>query len=89
MEKVQLQIDGMHCGNCVGRVTRALAALPAVKVEEVKVGSAMVGVDGRQTGADDLIGAVAQAGYSARVVNTPAPSKPGCACCLTQEVRRG
>ena len=37
-----LSIEGMSCGHCVARVTKALTALPGVTVEDVQVGSARV-----------------------------------------------
>jgi copper chaperone CopZ len=40
MKNVTLEISGMSCGHCVGRVTKALGALPGVKVEGVEVGKA-------------------------------------------------
>lgn len=42
MKNVTLEISGMSCGHCVGRVTKALAALPGVKVGGVQVGRAEV-----------------------------------------------
>jgi copper chaperone CopZ len=40
MKNVTLEISGMSCGHCVGRVTKALGALPGVKVGAVEVGQA-------------------------------------------------
>ena len=40
MAEFKLQIDGMHCGACVRRVTQALASVEGVKVNEVSVGAA-------------------------------------------------
>ena len=40
MAELTLQIDGMHCGACVQRVTRALNQVPGTAVQEVRVGAA-------------------------------------------------
>lgn len=45
METKTLQIEGMSCGHCVARVSKALAAMPGVAVEQVTVGSATVKID--------------------------------------------
>jgi len=61
-----LKIDGMHCGSCVQRVSRALAATPGVTVKEVRVGAARVGADDERE-IDSAIAAIAKAGYTAQV----------------------
>ena len=40
MAEFTLRIDGMHCGSCVRRVSQALAGVPGVTVNEVRVGAA-------------------------------------------------
>ncbi len=40
MAELILQIDGMHCGACVQRVTRVLSQVPGTEVQEVRVGGA-------------------------------------------------
>lgn len=42
MATIALQIDNMHCGACVRRVTQTLNALPSTHADEVKIGSARV-----------------------------------------------
>ena len=42
MKNVTLEISGMSCGHCVGRVAKALGALAGVKVGAVEVGRARV-----------------------------------------------
>ncbi len=37
-----LEIEGMHCGGCVTRVTGALRRIPGVEVTGVEVGSAEI-----------------------------------------------
>jgi copper chaperone CopZ len=71
LAEITLKIDGMHCGSCVRRVGQALAAVPGVKVGEVRVGAARLTAMGEQVPADDAIGlavaAVAKAGYTAHL----------------------
>lgn len=64
MATVKLEIDGMHCGACVRRVTAALAKTPGVQVVSVSIGSATVSLDDTTPGT--VIGALQQAGYPAR-----------------------
>ena len=67
MTPLTLHIAGMSCGHCVARVRNALASLPGVQVTEVAVGRADVEIDPAARTADDLVTAVARAGYDARV----------------------
>ena len=60
---VTLQITGMHCGHCVGAVSRALKAVPGVDAADVKVGSATVQFDPGKATADQLAAAVRDEGY--------------------------
>jgi copper chaperone CopZ len=64
MADVTLQIENMHCGSCVRRVTQTLNALPATRAAEVRVGSARV-----HTEADpaELIRALGEAGFPAHL----------------------
>ena len=81
-----LSIDGMSCGHCVQAVTRALSAVPGVKVKSVAVGSAVIETaDGYTTGT--AVAALEGAGYPAKSVGDAAaasaasPAKPGGGCC--------
>lgn len=67
MEQLTLAIDGMSCGHCVARVTRALGALPGVSLEQVEVGSARLGYDPALVSAERLLEAIGAVGYQARV----------------------
>ncbi|MBX3316648.1 MAG: cation transporter [Phycisphaeraceae bacterium] len=80
-----LAIDGMTCGHCVQAVTKALSAVPGVRVRSVAVGSAVIeAADGWTTG--KAVSALDEAGYPARaaadvpvtVAATPARSGGGC-----------
>lgn len=68
MEKLDLAISGMSCGHCVGAVTKALEELDGVAVEKVGMGSAAVRYDPAVRSADDILDAVADAGYQAERV---------------------
>jgi copper chaperone CopZ len=68
MQPMTLTIEGMSCGHCVASVRQALAAVPGVTVQDVRVGSATLGVaapDAPTTAA--VLAAVEDAGYAATV----------------------
>jgi Cu+-exporting ATPase len=68
LETVDLLIEGMTCASCVGRVERALKAVPGVI--EASVNLATESAQVRTLGAiasDALIAAVERAGYAARI----------------------
>lgn len=81
-----LAIDGMSCGHCVQAVTKALSAVPGVKIQSVAVGSAVIETaDGWATG--KAVNALEAAGYPAKVAGDAAgapaanPLKSGGGCC--------
>lgn len=51
--KKTLEISGMSCGHCVHAVKSALESLDGVRVEDVRIGSAVVDVD--ESVADDVL----------------------------------
>jgi copper chaperone CopZ len=61
MSEITLNIDGMHCGACVRRVTQALERIPGAEVVEVRIGAARVKTDD----AAQAVAALAKAGYTA------------------------
>ena len=65
MAEVTLQIDGMHCGSCVRRVSQALASTKGIEVKEVRVGAARFAASDETAAVEDAIAALAQAGYKA------------------------
>jgi copper chaperone CopZ len=68
MSEFTLQIDGMHCGSCVRRVSQALAAIEGAVVNEVRVGAARLSsAESAPPGhtIDLAIAALARAGYTA------------------------
>jgi len=67
--RADLAIEGMHCAACVGRVERALGAVPGVVSSSVNLvdHSASLEVDPALYDADAALEAVARAGYMAQV----------------------
>lgn len=63
--QIQLNVSGMSCGHCVHAVREALGAVPGVKIEEVRIGSASVSFDEDKVSVGDLVDAVSNAGYEA------------------------
>ena len=61
MSEITLNIDGMHCGACVRRVTQALERIPGAEVIEVRIGAARV----ETVDATQAVSALARAGYTA------------------------
>jgi copper chaperone len=60
------QIDGMHCGACVQRVTRALNQVPGTQVAEVRVGAARLHAGAEPS--DTYLAAIRKAGFEAHLV---------------------
>ncbi len=69
IEVVKLAVEGMTCASCVGRVERALKAVPGVLEGAVNLAaeSATVQAAAGTVTAAQLIAAVGQAGYAARI----------------------
>ena len=66
MSEIVMRIEGMSCGHCVSRVTKALQNTPGVTVKDVQVGSARVDYDGTQVSMDAIVQALDRAGYDAK-----------------------
>jgi heavy metal translocating P-type ATPase len=67
--RVELAIDGMSCASCVGRVEKALLAVPGVTAASVNLACERASVTtGPSVHEADLVAAVASAGYEARTV---------------------
>jgi Cu+-exporting ATPase len=65
LSNVNLPIDGMTCASCVGRVERALAAVPGVVSASVNLATESAAVTLQPDGQlDTLIAAVERAGYA-------------------------
>jgi copper chaperone len=67
MAEIKLEIDGMHCGACVRRVTQALNLTEGVAVEEVRVGSAKLTYAQEPAPVEAVIATLAKIGFAARV----------------------
>lgn len=61
MSEITLNIDGMHCGSCVKRVTQTLERVPGTEVVEVRIGAARL----KTADAESAVAALAKAGYKA------------------------
>ena len=65
MLRLTLGIAGMTCGHCLNAVKKALAELPGVQVDSVRMGRAEVQFDSALMNADRIIAAIDAAGYVA------------------------
>jgi copper chaperone len=65
MRNLTLHIEGMSCGHCLNAVSRALAGLPGVEVDSVRIGRADLRYDERAIEPSRIADAVAGAGYRA------------------------
>ncbi len=63
MTQQTIDIGGMTCGHCLSRVRAALAALPGVTIDTMRVGQATVSFDEGTTDAGTIAQAIADAGY--------------------------
>ncbi|ABD55003.1 heavy metal translocating P-type ATPase [Jannaschia sp. CCS1] len=68
----RLSVQGLNCASCVGRVERALAAVPGVGEVAVNLATetAQVGFDADQVSAAALASASSEAGYPAEVITS-------------------
>jgi copper chaperone len=67
MAEITLQIDGMHCGSCIRRVTQTINNAGAFDVEEVRLGAARFKTAEDAASIQSVITALAKAGFAARV----------------------
>ncbi|QHA87854.1 heavy metal translocating P-type ATPase [Serratia rhizosphaerae] len=69
LETINLSVTGMTCASCVGRVERALAAVDGVEQATVNLATERAQVQvAAGVSPDELIAAVAQAGYEAQTI---------------------
>lgn len=74
--RVQIDITGMNCGSCVGRVERALAAVPDVAEASVNLASESALVSLASKGhVDRVLAALNEAGYPGSVRQAEAPRR--------------
>jgi heavy metal translocating P-type ATPase len=69
--RADLRVTGMTCASCVGRVERALTAVPGVTGAAVNLATGLARVDGVADSAA-LVAAVAAAGYAAEPIGATA-----------------
>lgn len=69
MRDLTLFIEGMSCGHCLHAVNKALASVPGVEIESVRIGRADMRYDETVIQPSLIVEAVGGAGYRA----TPAP----------------
>jgi copper chaperone len=66
-QTLTLHIAGMSCGHCLKAVNQALASLPGVSIDSVRIGRADLRFDDRQIQPAQITAAVEDAGYSATI----------------------
>lgn len=69
MQTIELQVEGMMCGACVGHVSQALQSVPGVGGAVVDLSSATARVTGENLDATALVAAVEEEGYKAREIS--------------------
>ncbi|OZB68264.1 MAG: heavy metal translocating P-type ATPase, partial [Lysobacterales bacterium 13-68-4] len=77
IDSVALRIEGMTCASCVGRVERALRAVPGVIASSVNLATERAAVMiNAGTDAALLIKAIVDAGYQANIADAESSSVP-------------
>jgi len=68
MEQSVLEVPGMHCGGCQGRVERAVGALEGVRrvKADFQSGRVEVAFDGTVTNEDAIRSLIEQIGYEVK-----------------------
>jgi len=67
MKPLTLHIEGMSCGHCLNAVNRALASVPGVEIDSVRIGRAELRYDEGTSAPERIAEAVTSAGYRATV----------------------
>jgi copper chaperone len=67
MEKIEFEVEGLHCDGCVKSVTRMLTGIPGVEKVDVSLaeGKAQVSFDPAKAGLPEFKRAVERAGFRA------------------------
>ena len=73
---LEVAIEGMPCASCVGRVEKALKAVPGVTNAVVNLATEKATIQG-SADASALVAAIENAGYDARVIATAAGTSQG------------
>ncbi|MBR0404994.1 MAG: cation transporter [Eggerthellaceae bacterium] len=66
-ETVKLEVSGMHCQKCVGRVSEALLGVDGVTCASVSLEDNTATAEGHGLEAPALVAAVEAAGYDASI----------------------
>ncbi len=66
MAEFTLQIDGMHCGSCVRRVSQALSTTEGIQVGEVRIGGARIS-SASDAAVKTAVAAINQLGFTAHL----------------------
>jgi Cu+-exporting ATPase len=76
-DRIRLGIEGMHCASCVNSIERSLQATPGVTDASVNLATeeASVSFDPELAAVDELLSAVAAAGYAGRALAEEGPSE--------------
>ncbi|WP_305806124.1 heavy metal translocating P-type ATPase [Stenotrophomonas sp. YIM B06876] len=74
-----LEIEGMTCASCVGRVEKALKAVPGVSSAVVNLATGRAQVHGAGLDVAALVAAVEGAGYAAAAIDTTTAQEDGSA----------
>ncbi len=69
MSPQRLEIDGMSCAACVGRVERALADVSGVHAASVNLASGVATVEGESANISEMLRVLDKAGYAARTAD--------------------
>jgi len=70
MENLVLHIEGMSCNHCLNAVNKALASLPGLQVDSVRIGRADLKFDPAKVSAVQIAAAVTDSGYRATTAPT-------------------
>jgi copper chaperone len=65
MRALTLSIEGMSCHHCLNSVNKALAELPGVTIQSVRIGRADLSYEESQVTPEVIASAVTSAGYRA------------------------
>ncbi|MBN8953683.1 MULTISPECIES: heavy metal translocating P-type ATPase [unclassified Rhizobium] len=71
---IELLVEGMTCASCVGRVERALRAVPGVTQAAVNLATERATIKG-SADVTNLIAAIEDAGYEAKAIGATAPGE--------------
>ncbi len=60
---LRLNIDGMHCGGCVTRLSNTLRKLEGVELRHAEVGAAELAYDDQRISGEDIAAAIERIGF--------------------------